>query len=104
MIRIKTLRLLWTFYNSFIISTLVLTGSCIYMFYVLGNDALTLITWFKIGTSAIIIYYINNYKNKEFYYYQNLGLSKKLLWGSTMTIDFLLYIITIFLTLEYRGA
>ena len=100
MIRIKTLRILWTFYNSFIVTTLVLTGSCIYMFSVLGPGALMLITWFKIITSGIIVYYINNYKNKEFYYYQNLGLSKKQLWGSTMTVDFLIYILAIFLTFE----
>lgn len=95
MIRIKTLRILWTFYNSYIVSTVVLSAICVYMFTKLGPGALTLITWFKIFTSGIIIYYINNYKNKEFYYYQSLGLSKKQLWGSTMTIDFLLYIVAI---------
>jgi hypothetical protein len=104
MIRVKTLRVLWTFYNSFIISTLVLTGSCMYMVYELGAEALMLITWFKIITSGVIVYYINNYKNKEFYYYQNLGLSKRTLWLSTMTADFALYILVIILTLEFRGA
>ncbi len=104
MIRVRTLRVLWTFYNSFIVSTLALTASCAYMAYILGSEALMLITWFKVITSGIIVYYINNYKNKEFYYYQNLGLSKKLLWGSTMTTDFLFYILTLFLTIAYRGA
>jgi len=100
MIRIKTLRILWTFYNSFIVSTVVLSAVCVYMFTELGSGALMLITWFKIITSGIIIYYINSYKNKEFYYYQSLGLSKKQLWGTTMTVDFLLYILAIIVTFE----
>lgn len=103
MINTRTLRILWTFYNSFFVSTLVLTASCAYMCMVLGPGALTLITWFKIITSGIIIYYINNYKNKEFYYYQNLGLSKKILWSSTMTVDFLIYIFAVYLSFQIEN-
>lgn len=58
--------------------------------------------WFKVITMAIIVYYINTYKRKEFYYYQNLGLSKKLLWTYTLGLDFLLFLIMSIIILKFN--
>jgi hypothetical protein len=92
MLKIKTLRLMFTFYMSFFTTAFVLTLVSAYMLSKLGSEAFTLIFWFKIITYGIIIYYINNYKNKEFYYYQNLGIPKLTLWIGTLTFDFLLFV------------
>ena len=45
--------------------------------------------WFKIITDILILYFINIYKQKELYYYYNLGLSKSFLWIASLAIDFI---------------
>ena len=56
--------------------------------------------WFKIITLGLISYYIHSYKKDEFYYYKNLGLAKKHLWISTLSFDFILFLILLFFTLK----
>nr|WP_294874021.1 hypothetical protein [uncultured Pedobacter sp.] len=92
MLKIKTLRLMFTFYMSFFVTAFVLTLVSAYMLSKLGSEAFTLIFWFKMISYGIIVYYINNYKKKEFYYYQNLGIAKLTLWLGTLTFDFLLFV------------
>lgn len=57
-----------------------------------GNFILQVLFWFKILTLAITIYSINVYKRNEFYYYKNLGLSKRMLWLPILIFDFLLFL------------
>ncbi len=59
--------------------------------------------WFKITTLIIIFLYINMYKNKELYYYKNLGTSKKQLWIQSISFDFVLFIILIVLALKLKS-
>ena len=40
----------------------------------------------------MVFYLAIHYKNKELYYYQNLGISKMLLGISTSLFDFMLWI------------
>ncbi len=48
--------------------------------------------WFRAVVMAIIFYFINDYKQKEFYYYQNLGVSKSFLWTAAFSLDTLLFL------------
>lgn len=41
---------------------------------------------------GFIITFIDNYRKKEYYYYQNLGLSKTALWSSSLIFDFVLFL------------
>jgi hypothetical protein len=50
----------------------------------------------------IIYNFIRSYKSKEFYYYQNLGLSKKFLWISTLSFDILLYLVVTIQVNKFR--
>ncbi|HBZ26324.1 MAG TPA: hypothetical protein DEO54_08860 [Rikenellaceae bacterium] len=70
--------------------------------YTQGINIFTALFWFKIITLGIIVYFINNYKRNEFYYYKNLGLSKKVLWISSLTFDFILFLTLIIITLLVR--
>ncbi len=45
----------------------------------------------------MIFYFINRNQQKEYKYYQNLGLSKKMLWLTTICFDFTIFIILIIL-------
>ena len=98
----RTLRLLLTFYKSFAFASLVVTLSCVGIIYTWGFDTFSTIFWFKIATFGLIIYYIHNFKKDDFSYYKNLGLTKKLLWISTLLFDFLLFLILITITLQIR--
>lgn len=53
-------------------------------------------------TMALIYYFININKKKEYYYYQNLGISKTLLWAASLTFDFILFIFLLILTYFLR--
>src|SRR5690606_28702420 len=98
-----TIRLIITFYKSFAFASNLITLSCLYLIILYAEKAIYIVQaliWFKIGTLGMIFYYIQNYKRDEFYYYKNLGLAKKHLWISTLTFDFVLFLILSLLTLK----
>lgn len=67
-----------------------------------GISTLTILIWFKIISLALIYYFINIYKRQEFYYYQNLGVSKSFLWISTLLFDSFMFILLLILTLKFK--
>jgi hypothetical protein len=60
-----------------------------------GLKVLSTVLMFKLIMLGIIILYINLFRKKEFYYYQNLGLSKSILWIYTVTIDLVIFFLLI---------
>lgn len=98
----RTLKLLFTFYKSFVFTSSIITLSSLSIVYVWGVDPLVLLIWFKAFTLGLIIYYINNFKKEYYYYYKNLGLSKIKLWVLTLSFDICLFLIGNILTLKYR--
>lgn len=98
----KAIRSILTFYQSFAILSLIITGSCVVILYAQGSGTLTVLFWFKMITMGVIFYHINKYKNDEFYYYKNLGLSKLTLWFSSFGSDITLFIFLLALTLRWR--
>jgi hypothetical protein len=88
----KKLRAILNFYKSFAIASSLITFICVYFIYKFGIEAFSILTWFKLITGAVIFYFIKDYKNNVFYYYKNMGLSKSVLWISTLSFDFLLYL------------
>jgi len=87
----RTIRLIYTFYRSFFIASILVTLACIAIINEHGLKALGSLLWIKIFTLGLIFLFIRNYKRKEFFYYQNLGISKKRLWISVFTVDILLF-------------
>jgi hypothetical protein len=88
----RTTRLIFTFYKNFAFASLLATSLCIFLFWEYGYTVIGGIFWFRLAVAAVIFYFINLYKEKEYYYYQNLGFSKKLLWITTIVFDFALFI------------
>lgn len=98
----KTLRLIWTFYMSFILISTLITLCCLILFKEYGFSIFSTLFWFKIATLGLTYYFINSYKHKEYYYYQNLGVSKVLLWVTTLLFDFALFIFFIIQLYKFR--
>ncbi len=73
----------------------VITIACLVLFWEYGFGIFSTLFWFKISTLGLTFYFIDNYKNKEYYYYQNLGVSKVLLWSVALSFDFALFIFLI---------
>jgi len=92
-----TIRIIGTFYRGFAAVSLFFTAFCALLFYRNGLHAFTEIFWFKVITTGMIFYFINRNQQKEYKYYQNLGLSKKMLWLTTICFDFTIFIILIIL-------
>jgi hypothetical protein len=88
----KNIRLIALFYRSFCWVTLSFTVFCIVIFRKYRFHIFLLDFWFKVITLGLVFYFITLYRGKEFYYYQNLGISKRTLWISTLSFDFILYI------------
>jgi len=99
---IKTIKLIWTFYKSFLLASSVITVCCLSLFLKYGFSIFGGLLWFKITTLGLIFYFINGYKSKEYYYYQNLGVSKFLLWATTLIFDFALFIFLIIQTYLFK--
>ena len=98
----RTIRFIWTFYRSFIFSSLLITTACVSAFWKYGFSIYTAVFWFKIATLGLTYYFINSYKAKEYFYYQNLGVSKALLWIVTLTFDFAVFLLLIILTNKFK--
>lgn len=81
---------------------MVITICSLSLFWKHGFDIFVGLFWLKIATLGATYYIINIYKNKEYYYYQNLGVSKTLLWVSTLTFDFAVFIFLIIITYKFK--
>lgn len=98
----RTIRLIWTFYKGFLFSSLLITACCLYYFRIYGFAVFAEVFWLKIVSLALTSYFINDYKDREFYYYQNAGISKLLLWFSVIFFDMAVFIILIILENKLR--
>ena len=98
----KTIRLIGTFYRSFLFASIVITVCCLSLFWKYGFSIFEVLFWIKISTLGLTYYFINSYKSKEYYYYLNLGVSKVLLWTATLTFDFGLFLFLIIQTYKLK--
>jgi hypothetical protein len=49
------------------------------------------------------MYYLTNtYKHAEFYYYKNLGITRRLLWISALGLDMNVFLMAVFLIFKLR--
>jgi len=99
---LKFFRLSLTFYKSFALASIAITGFCIFLIRKHGLGAFSTVFGFKIIGSIVIFYFIANYKKKEFYYYRNHGLSSNLLWIIAESIDLSLFFLGISLGLKWK--
>ncbi len=98
----RAIRLIFTFYKSFAFASLLITMTCVSIIYKSGISAFTVLFWFKIITFGLIFAYLHSYKKDVYYYYKNLGITKKHLWVSTLSFDLFLFLLLIMLTMKIR--
>ena len=99
---LRTIRLIWTFYKGFLFASLILTAVCLYYFWLYGFTVFFEVFWLKTVSLAVTGYFINVYKAKEYYYYQNAGISKSILWLSIICFDLFLFLLLIIVENKLR--
>lgn len=98
---LKTIQALWTFYKSYCFFSTVINFFCVRAFWLYGFASFSGIFWLKILTLCVTFFLVNQVKKKEYYYYQNLGIGKKLLWTATLSFDFVVFVLLLILTNQY---
>lgn len=96
------IRLCFTFYKSFILLSLVITGFCLRAFWLYGFASFFGIFWCKIASLAATLYFVDASKKREYYYYLNLGVSRKLIWLVVLGFDLLLFILFLILISHFK--
>ena len=101
----RRLRAMLSFYSSFAFAGFLLTAACLGTLYSTGIVMFTLLFWLKVGTMWITYYFTDNLKQKEYYYYDNLGISKRTLWIPALVLDFVVFMTSmVVLMLKMNGA
>lgn len=94
----KTIRLIWTFYRSYILFSAIVTLFLVRIFWLYGFPSFFGIFWGKLFSLAIAYSFVHNSKKKEYYYYLNHGIGKNQLWITTLSFDFIVFILLLILT------
>ncbi len=80
------------FYSSFAPATILVTLASAWLYYSLGNTAVTLLILFKLLTNVVFWYLVRQLNEKKMYYYYNRNISKARLWLFAFGFDLLLFI------------
>lgn len=79
------------FYKSVCPASLNISLLCLYVFAAHGPASLKAILWFKVITFGVIVFHVENTRKQAFWYFYNLGLTRKILWVGVVFIDFSIF-------------
>jgi len=99
---VNKLPLYISFYKSIAVVNISISIGVLSVIYVYGISPFVYLFWFKIFTLFFILYANNTYKSKEYFYFLNLGISKKDLWISSALIDIVIFILLLIFTLKMK--
>jgi len=92
---LKKIKLISTFYRSFCLGSLLTTAICVFLSWEYGSSIFSALLVLKAAILYIIYIFIRRTKGDEFFYYRNLGLSKFVLWSTTLSFDVAIYLLLI---------
>lgn len=101
----RKLLLITRFYKGIFLANFLVTLSCLYLVWKFRANApeiIGVLFWYKVITINVVLYATIQYRKNELYYYQNLGVSKLLLWITISAFDFLLWLMLIILMIKTR--
>ncbi len=98
----RNLRLLFSFYKLFAFVSGIITLACLSIGYSWGIEVFAPLFWFKVITLGLIYYYVNSYNKNIFFYFKNLGLSRRRLWVFAFVFDFGLFLVLLILAMVIR--
>jgi len=90
----RTIKLITRFYGGIFVMNFLVTLSCVYLIKHFGRLAYEIVIWlfwYKIISMMTFFYTSVYYRKRELYYYQNLGVSSRMLVTTTSIVDFLIW-------------
>ena len=95
-------KLLWTFYRYSAVPNGFMTLICATLFWEYGPPIFAAQLFLKVVTMTIVSLFVRSHYKHEFYYYQNLGLTRVFLWTITLFFDLLIYFTVLFVLASHR--
>lgn len=89
-----TARLLYLFARGYWLVTGLISAAAVFIYYSKGSGALSMLIYFKLITSAVLM--VSNFRRKfpEDVFYLNFGVSLRLLVACAVAVDLMGWIIT----------
>ena len=92
---VQSLKLGLIYSKDFFVFSGIITLLSFILFIQLGTSSLTVLIWFKVVTNAVGIFVHHNRKQKEYFFYMNIGLGKRELISYAIISDLAIWIIGI---------
>lgn len=89
----RTVAYYLSFYRSFLPGSLLITACCAALVMRWGDSIRGVLILFKLVTDLLVIYLVSSNSPNRYYYYHNLGLSRRRLWSVTLGADFLIFLL-----------
>lgn len=86
-------RLILSFYKDIAFASLITTAACVELYWKWGKSILDTVIVLKLALLVMMVVFTNSYRNREFYYYGNLGLTKWTLWSAVVVLDLTLFFV-----------
>lgn len=99
---LQRLRWLAAFYRPMLLLWCCVAVPAVVLSYRHGWPVFTGLFWLKIISGGLGYFFVNQQYRFQYYYYHNLGLSKRWLWAMGFSIDFLAYLLLIITTNKLR--
>lgn len=94
---LRTIRTALTFYKTILPSSVIISGVSLFVAERTDFNLFMMAFWAKIIITALVCLAVSEYKRQEFYYYQNLGISRKMLWTIIGSLDIFIFLLLAFL-------
>lgn len=98
-----------SFYGMFAASALAVSFVCGLVMFLYRMKAPAVIAvivvvtfWFKVATMVFLGFAMKRKSWRYFYYYKNVGVSPRWLWGISLAFDFLTYVVFLFIAYQLK--
>ena len=92
---ITRLRLILTFYRSYGYISGLITLACAIDVFSRESADISLMVMLKIVSLPVLLYLAHQFKQGEYTYYRNRGVTKQALWGGSAVLDLLIFLVVI---------
>ncbi|MFA6149884.1 MAG: hypothetical protein WC716_01100 [Chitinophagaceae bacterium] len=92
--------LILRFYGNFVVASNLITFSCWKMIdYWKMTSIIPVLFLFKLATCFLLFLWVNERKQKEYFFYYNQGISKMKLWSNSLSLDIFLFCVMLYFTI-----
>ena len=87
----SSLLALLIFYRTHAAASVLISLGCGFILYSNGLGPLPFLLILKLVSALVILYFIEEFRSESYYFYHNLGLTKRGIWIGSLSLDLLLF-------------